>query len=389
MKRVWILGAGFSRSLGGPLIQDLLAWRTDGILRSILPSLYKELAAESLRVRGFCTYGISEGFWAHAEEFLAMVETAALDEQSYPYKLLRGMLKGTAVWPRSIIKANIIRNVPSSLPPYGESPGPLHEFNSIDELLKAARRAVIADCWTFLQGAHSELPPSSISERWEPYVNWASLLDEGDTIITFNYDDVPDYLIGDGKRNKLKVIRPTKVAEYRQNPQGIVPVIKMHGATSWTLTKDNLPDTGSRTLGAIPLCLTDTNIEPLIGLPGPLKLSHSKDHFAELWKLALEAIEETSTLVFIGYRFPPTDFYAQSELLNAIARNNTFKELEIVLGAPSDISRRMENLFVNKAPRVLPLMSVDYLLKFTHAERLRLDAAARIAGLLATESVRS
>ena len=37
LKRVWILGAGFSRPLGGPLIGDLLAYREQPLLRAALP----------------------------------------------------------------------------------------------------------------------------------------------------------------------------------------------------------------------------------------------------------------------------------------------------------------------------------------------------------------
>src|SRR5882757_2310339 len=157
-KRVWILGAGFSRSLGGPLIKDLLAYRPRDLIESLLPPLFNndkrvELAGKSVCVRGFYAWGQKEGYWEHAEDFLDKVETGWDDQkrqpgtQSHATLSLVPMLQGQAQWERVSCR-----------------------FGSLDELLTSARRAVLLDCWSFLRGAREKLSPTDCPERWSPYL---------------------------------------------------------------------------------------------------------------------------------------------------------------------------------------------------------------------------
>ena len=90
-KRVWILGAGFSRPLGGPLINDLLAFRERQLIAASLPeSANAETVLDSLRVRAFCAYGQASGYWQHAEDFLATVDAALSDENDSAERHMRG-----------------------------------------------------------------------------------------------------------------------------------------------------------------------------------------------------------------------------------------------------------------------------------------------------------
>jgi hypothetical protein len=348
--------------------------RPPGLLQAALPNLEPDqlqtLVKESLAVRAFCAFGREQGYWEHAEEFLAMVETAAKDAASdypdtYSAKLLGAMLKGTVVYPRSVIRASQIHNIPSSLPPYSDVPGPLHEFETMNDLLNAARRAVVVDCWTFLRGATAELLPGQLTERWKPYVDWASTLTDRDAILTFNYDAVPEYLESVKQpypHNYLKIIRPTQVEAHQKNPKGVVPVYKLHGSVTWTITNDGQPDT-KNVVGAVPRSLQHLDIQPLIALPGPTKLEHCSSFFEDLWRVARLEILEASEIIFIGYRFPPTDAYSQDILLDAIASAEHLKAINIVLGTRSRDTERMEHLLTGKAPRILSEFCTDYLLR--------------------------
>ena len=191
MRRVWILGAGFSRPLNGPLMNDLLADREPDLIAAGLPpqisdddSRRPKLARESKAVRKLCDEGIKQGRWRHAEQFLDIIESAADDDRqarsSYDFRLIEALLKR-----------------PSPL--YETDPNPF-TFSGGHDLVGAARRAVLADTWSFLWGA------TLTRERWKPYAAWVDQLTNDDTIVTFNYDHVPELLYDYSK--KVIVIQP-------------------------------------------------------------------------------------------------------------------------------------------------------------------------------------
>jgi hypothetical protein len=66
---------------------------------------------------------------------------------------------------------------------------------------------------------------------------------------------------------------------------------------------------------------------------------------AYYWRQALIHIENASAIVFIGYRFPPSDAQARELLLAAIASNRTQHiSVHIVLGDPGPSTQRLEAL---------------------------------------------
>jgi hypothetical protein len=274
----------------------------------------------------------AEGYWEHAEEFLSMVETVAKDHSnenhSHPASILTAMLKDVVRWPPRTIEPEEVKvtyNIPASMnykSAVREVIGPLYDFADLRALLFAARRAVLVDCWSFLRGSKYEVTQGVMSERWFPYVEWAKSLTEDDTIVTFNYDELPEYLIGCQKMkphgSKLKIICPTKVHSYLKASQDVVPVFKMHGSTNWTLTEKGEPET-SRTFGATQRSLVNLGIEPLLAMPGPTKFDHYASYFEDIWNAAMDAIRKTEEINFIGYRLPPSDVYSQSRILEAVS----------------------------------------------------------------------
>jgi hypothetical protein len=161
---VWILGAGFSRSLGGPMLLDLLAPPTSNAVFA----LYGKTVAteEANRIRE--TYldrgpAASPGmrFWSDPEAFLDELDAAAYRPNGPASRRLGGA--------------------------FGYSdPGDFKEF--CVQMRDEARRLVAAACCAFLKDA------DTTEERWQPYLSWAKALKPSDSVLTFNYDRVLEHL---------------------------------------------------------------------------------------------------------------------------------------------------------------------------------------------------
>jgi hypothetical protein len=364
-KTVWILGAGFSRSLGGPLMNDLLAYmESDHILEmlrhpAIGASILNTLAGQSFDIRSLFAYGIAHGYWQHAEHFLDICETALADQTAR---------RPSAALSR--VKPLLRMGSPTSPPPHYNNRKafldyPLHKcFQTIEELVNAARRAVAGDCWAFLKGADVE------SERWSPYVQWAEHLNEKDMVLTFNYDQVPDMLADRTIANtKLSIINPHKFEESRASAlhRKLVPVLKLHGSTAWTDYESDCYQTD-----APPRALTDPTRAPLMGFPGPGKMSHCRNSLRGLWTMAKDAILAANTIIFIGYRFPPSDSFSRQTILEAISSNrNDLTQVITILGDNLDHpdARRLESLLLSvrriiAKHRPAPLFCEDFLDEF-------------------------
>src|SRR6266849_5122262 len=145
---VWILGAGFSRSLGGALAWD--------------------------RERG----ETGEELWQDAEEYLQILDAAASD-------------------PRSPWATRINRIVHTHL---NRVQGPERAQPSLVEINGAARRLLAAECSAFTKVLDLQ------SEPVTQYATWARRLGPEHTIITFNYDKLLE-LLG-AKTGKLACVPP-------------------------------------------------------------------------------------------------------------------------------------------------------------------------------------
>ena len=114
--------------------------------------------------------------------------------------------------------------------------------------------------------------------------------------------------------------------------------------------------------------------EVVIGLPGPKKRGLHAGILRELRGAAVQALQGAGQVIFVGYRFPPTDADARRFLLEAIRNNWTnggpLGEISVVLGSNTesqDVKRlhHLLNTVVDTSPnadvRVLPLFAEDFL----------------------------
>jgi hypothetical protein len=322
---VWILGAGFSRSLGGPLLGNLLTPETEKLIglwypANEWPELFGEFvdAARRLYWYGFQPAtgkdelrkhwheACSENLWQDAEQYLDYLDTAARFDCPARSRILE-----------------ILRSRVAALP---------QEKATLQQLSAVGRRLLAAECCSFLEGVANR------SEQWAPYRRWfeKGLFVWGeDTAITFNYDLVPE-MIADA-------IKQRDLFHYNEKSDRTSLLLKLHGSVNWTLEQPNSVNTRS----GVHAALNCASQQLAIAGPGPGKQTLSNGLFKPYWDLALDAIKNADAIVFVGYRFPPTDAEARERLLDAIRDNGQqYLAIHTVLGpnAQSDDSRRLFSL---------------------------------------------
>jgi hypothetical protein len=374
-KIVFVLGAGFSRPLGGLLLDQLLAYVHEEVLYELFPPrpttmreqvagaspLPEEAIASAAAVsamheaRILCQAGISNGLWSNPEDFLEKLETSHSQQPDVPARTAS----------QSVL-ASVIRSGLYYAPPGRQ--GQVHNFRTLPELVKGGRRAMAADCHLFLRGARPD-----IEERWIPFIRWARGLRGNHTVITFNYDLVPEILAAQ-KNTHLTPIYPEsvdpdhspvfrQVADARSGSSA--PVLKLHGSLNLVRRAAGLAIEQD-----FDVQIASPDSEFLIGVPGPAKTALSKEIGGALWQLwesARKALSSADIIVFVGYRFPESDAESRSVLLDAI-RTNTAPDLlvQTVLGPKNPDAERLAYLLeatVGSADRVeqLPLYAQDYL----------------------------
>jgi hypothetical protein len=244
--------------------------------------------------------GAGENLWPDAEAFIDVLESAARQPKSASARHLIGILRLSG------------RDRPTT----------------IEQLRDSARRLLAVECSTFLRNADVQ------TERWAPYRDWVKILNSTTvrhTIITFNYDRVLE-LLGLG----AAVILPGQVA-----PDAGVTIFKLHGSVTWRLVDGKtLELTDDQDFAA--RC---PDAELAIAPPGPSKADMVSGLLEPLWKKALERLTQAHRVVFLGYRFPPTDSIARSRLLGALQHREHVVHSHIVLGPKvTDDVARLEGL---------------------------------------------
>jgi hypothetical protein len=318
-KRVWILGAGFARSLKAPLLSDLFRQEEPPDAQAFFPEqIYPGLVRDIMAAQIAFNWGRDvEHLWEDAEQFLAFVDDAYSD--GAPARKQR--LHNLASRARRLLAGEKLYT----------SPGGPDGHMMANDLQRASRRALAAETSRFMMTARD-------GELWLPYREWASRLEPGtDTIITFNYDVLLDEL---GQRAPFTIPLPHETPE-----PGRIPVLKLHGSANW------LADEATYLrLGDYEALTRPSGLHPAIAAPGRSKSPEGAAPFPRLWEMADNAIEQAQWVIFLGYRFPPTDALARLRLGRALAHSNSchVRRIDTVLGpeVESNDSRRLSTILV-------------------------------------------
>jgi len=299
---VWILGAGFSKSLGGLLLPELLSERS----RAETLAKFTTLSDHASRVyplfakhqrgnpgnRGDRGTGLPV-YWEHAEEFLDFVDTAANGNHA-----------------RATVLAKELNGA------------------SLQAVRESCIRIVAAECeLTSLVDISSQ---KTTPESWQPYIRWVSDLNHTHSVITFNYDVLVEKLGergGPGSPARNSVFGIDGCVSERERAQ----IYKLHGSIDWINSTVNPeffvhnPDPRQQ--------IVSSDL-PCIATPGPSKKLHCTTTLKNVWTRALDTLTRAAVVVFVGYRFPPSDAESRHRLLGALRQNQSQTGLRVhtVLG---------------------------------------------------------
>lgn len=331
--RVWILGAGFSRHAGGPLLNDLFSETAEyyfedaeathqAALKKIGRLFRQKLPKLTPQETGW--------FWVHAEEFLEKIDQLA--EMGGPKELVEMFVNHCCE----------------------------ESLKTPEQLRYYARSRICKEVDDYIHCIPAE------SERLQPYIHWIKKLHKEDVIVTFNYDTLIER-VAKIATVELTVITPNSVWDCfssRSSPA----LIKLHGSVDWsTDAEGKFHDLSS--FNQAPGPTQGPTTLPMIAAPGASK-GRFVQQLKSFWNMAKTAICTAESIHIVGYRFPESDSAAVLGLINSF-RDSNAKTIDIVLGTDTSrpevvrVKRMVESASsyvpVANRVRVKGLFAQDYL----------------------------
>lgn len=316
---VYILGAGFSRLAGLPLMtdfmfqmRDALEWhRSQGHVRAvnaISQVLEFRLSASSSAYRVRVDLENVEDLFS-----LAAATDEKLDEAlrvAIASTILRGQARGV-----NCIAQFVSSDTPSfEIPPsWSKSPAPNNHWEvfAYDFIVK-----------TLLGGWWSNERPHN-------------------TFITFNYDQLLERSL-----NNLHVPFSYGVKSLDSRihaiPNAKLNVLKLHGSVNWAIPRGKVSE-------VIAFPDADSVIEDGL-IPQLLPPTWRKDSlttFSQIWRTALDAIGNATRLVIVGFSIPPTDLHFRYLLAAGLRNNISLREIVFVDPNATEIAERSKAIFAN------------------------------------------
>jgi hypothetical protein len=174
---------------------------------------------------------------------------------------------------------------------------------------------------------------------------WASILQEGDIIVTFNWDVLHEAALWDCDKwhyaDGYGFMSDDTLLGYHSS----VKVFKLHGSVNWAQSdrQDSRPAmenraTFFRSAGDDPRVFPKRpgagwNEGRELIIPTYLKDVSSNRFFVGLWNQALDAISTAERITVIGFQLHPADALARQLLALALTRNASRYPIQIVLPA--------------------------------------------------------
>jgi hypothetical protein len=334
MKKVWILGAGFSVPLDGPTLESLFSstscLRVGGTCCYLDDEGRRELENVQKFYKKYATSSKDAGdeiFWSNPEDFLDKLEASLCSQDDNPNS-------NDSPFSQRPANLRIFAERFAAIHPPSQSSAK-DDKSVVSTALHAAKRLLAGECYVFTRFADPK------TEKWRAFVTWAAGLTTDDTVITFNYDRVleiiRDYLKNETGRTPFKVLFPDDVTSYNGTE---TRVLKLHGSIDWVRHAD-----GRFTLGDADAAIKSRPEQIALATPGSSK-SNAITEFNKLWTAAMAAIEESSRVIFIGYRLPETDALAREKLMLSLKLSRSIQNIDIVLGPNVESGEcvRMANL---------------------------------------------
>ena len=331
---VYVLGAGFSRLRGLPLIGDFMMKMRDALEYHASLSHQRECAAIeavlSFRLNASSAayrvqidlenieelFSLASASPSPMEDSIKLAIAATLDyaSQTSRVRFVNFQATQTAFQPKS--------NWGLTREPYAQSMGdwraPAYEY---------IIRALLGD-WRISSGGTEN------------------------SFITFNYDTLLEetleamdvgYSLGFAELGKDKSSHDTNV-------------FKLHGSVNWAVPK------GARTKIEVMKdyrSVVDVGLTPQI-IP-PTWKKDSRGVFDDIWTQSLKALSDATRVVVIGFSIPPTDLHFKYLLAAGLQENYSLRE--IVFVNPSEgialVKERCKSLFANQAHNAAKLRFIE------------------------------
>lgn len=331
---VYILGAGFSRLRGLPLIEDFMLKMRDALQYHSKLNHVKECAAINVVLE----FRLS----ASAAAYRVHVDLENIEDLFSLASASQGQLEDNIKLAIAATLDYCVKKTPMPRARFEATPGqiqPPPSWASTENPLVPRSPQWNVPAYEFIVKAMLGTweSPDPISEN---------------TFITFNYDTlVEDSLAALGVSYSLGfdgVRRETEVSSVR--------VLKLHGSVNWVVAK------GSRTKITVMdsyRSVINEGLTPQI-IP-PTWKKDSKGAFDAIWSESLSALADATRVVIIGFSIPPTDLHFKYLLAAGLRENYSLREIVFINPEPGKtlIHERCTNLFANSQHNAARLRFVD------------------------------
>jgi hypothetical protein len=321
---VYILGAGFSRDAGAPLIHDFLDrarefyadpdMPLDAVERQHFEKVFK-FKREITKAREKFRIDLD-----NIEQLFGLVEMSQRlgDESQETRDAMVYLIAKTL----ELAVKDTSRRPPVK---FGWSTGSLPPFTSYVRQSPSAGNLFETDIYT-----HFALLLSGT------YDDQHKLESRCSTVITFNYDLIlDDALTRVGARAGYQL--ESVVAEESPATQVVVPVLKLHGSTNWAICRCKQIYVLGQKATVNPGAFRNLKCSKCGGENLRLLLvppSWDKSEYSEImrpvWKKAVDAIKTATRICVIGYSMPETDAFFKFLLALGLAENDRLYKLIVV-----------------------------------------------------------
>lgn len=332
---VYILGAGFSKLQGLPLISDFMTQMRDAL------QFHAEHhhRAECLAIEQVLEFRLK----ASAAAYRVQIDLENIEE-------LFSLASASLGQPEENIKLAIAATLDYAISRPGATK--TATFRALHSDISPLRD------WGVRKGQGNEKEGAWTAPAYQ-YILRALMGDWGNeqfdvenSFITFNYDTlVEEALDGLGVSYSLGFPESEESPETQQTK-----VLKLHGSVNWAVPKHARtrfkPHSSYREVVKLQLV-------PQI-IP-PTWKKDSKGAFDDIWSSALRALSAATRVVVVGFSIPPTDLHFKYLLAAGLRENYSLREIVFVNPSPGleEVKRRSESLFANQAHNAAKVRFVD------------------------------
>ena len=340
MSRVFVLGAGASKFAGYPLALDLWRFARDGGGGEVMAERRRKEVVDAF-ASIFRVIRPADHDRPNLEEICTLLDLADLGVSPLSLKgidwrrlrpMLVGMIAEAFQWHEYKFRVEVIE---------GRFPRGLQGTYSFNLGLDRPRILAVLDRWT-------------------------ALLNEGDTIITFNWDLLHDAALWRARKWHYNDGYGFTCSDPSGNARSPIRMLKLHGSVNWAQRderdlhpaiehkKDFFPGAqdgpGIYTRGA-----GQWDEGRRLITPSYLKDPSSNRLLLDLWNEASDALVHAQELIIVGYSLNRADAPARELFASALVRNRHISEITVVV--PPDGEEYWDSLAFGIGKRRKPIWS--------------------------------